>query len=242
LPHATSANYVVNAHSLYIETLAEVGLVGLVLLVGFFVLVIGVSVRRASRGEGGARIRLAGVAAACVAFCVSAAFDWTWQVPVLPIAFMFLAGCALAPSRAAPRSGARRPGRGAIRAGMVIAAVASLVPIAIVMATTTAVRQSQAAAAAGNTSLALADARAASRLEPGAASPQIQSALVLELRGDLTAAIAAAKRATADESADWQPWLILSRLQVEAGHATAAVGSFRRARSLDPQSPVFHRA
>jgi Flp pilus assembly protein TadD len=122
---------------------------------------------------------------------------------------------------------------------MVVAAVASLAPIAVAMATTTAVRQSQAAAAAGNTALALADARAASQIEPGAASPQIQSALVLELRGELNAAVAAAQRATTDESTNWQPWLILSRLQAESGHARAAVSAFRRARSLNPSSPVL---
>ena len=198
--------------------------------------------RRAAHGALESRARLAGVAAACVAFSVSAAFDWVWQVPVLPVAFLLLAGSALAPSRAAPFAGARRLRGPAARVGMVVAAVASLSPIAIAMATTTAVRQSQAAAAAGNTGLALADARAAARLEPGAASPQIQSALVLELRGDLTGAIAAARRATANESTNWQPWLILSRLQAEAGHPGGAVSAFRRARSLNPRSPVFQRS
>jgi hypothetical protein len=241
LPRAPVYNYVRNAHSLYIETLAEVGLVGLALLTAFLLLVIGASVWQATRGPFESRVGLAAVAAACVAFSVSAAFDWVWQVPVLPVAFLFLAASALAPSRADSDYGARRLGRVAARAGMVVAAVLSLTPIAIAMATTTAVAQSQVAAAAGNTGLALADARAASRIEPGAASPQIQSALVLELRGDLNQAIAAATRATDDESTNWQPWLILSRLQAEAGHPGAAVIAYRRARSLNPRSPVFHR-
>ena len=238
-PRAPFYSPVLNAHSLYIETLAEVGLIGLALLAGFFVLVIGVSAWRAAQGAFESRVALAGVAGACVAFSVSAASDWIWQVPVLPIAFLFLAGSVLAPARTVPFPGGRRRRGFAIRAGMVVAAVASLAPIAVAMATTTAVRQSQAAAAAGNTALALADARAASQIEPGAASPQIQSALVLELRGELNAAVAAAQRATTDESTNWQPWLILSRLQAESGHARAAVSAFRRARSLNPSSPVL---
>ena len=33
----------------------------------------------------------AGLTAALIAFCVAAAFDWIWQVPVVPAAFLLLA-------------------------------------------------------------------------------------------------------------------------------------------------------
>jgi predicted Zn-dependent protease len=102
------------------------------------------------------------------------------------------------------------------------------------------VRESQAAVAGGDPARALADARAAVRLEPGAASPQIQLALVLELRGDVAHALAAARTATVDEPANWSAWLIVSRLEAEAGHPAAAVTAYRRSRSLNPRSPLFN--
>jgi tetratricopeptide (TPR) repeat protein len=86
---------------------------------------------------------------------------------------------------------------------------------------------------------ALNDCRSAVRIEPGAASAQIQAALVLELRSDIAGALAAAHRATSDEPANWSTWLTASRLEAEAGHPAAALASYRRARSLNPRSPIF---
>ena len=129
----------------------------------------------------------------------------------------------------------------AVRAGIVVVAIACIVAIGVPLAATSAVRKSQAAASAGNTSAALADARDAIRLEPGAASPEIQTALVLELQHDLTGAAAAARQATLDEPANWQTWLVYSRLEAEAGQPSASVAAYRRARSLNPRSPLFNQ-
>ena len=49
-----------------------------------------------------------------------------------------------------------------------------------------------------------------------------------------------ARAATRNEPADWQAWLVLSRLEAENGHPGQAVTAFARARALNPQSPVFH--
>ncbi len=109
------------------------------------------------------------------------------------------------------------------------------------MLVTNDLRNSQASFSAGNTAQALTDARAAIRLEPGAAGPQLQAALVLEARRQYPAAASAAQRATKDEPQNWSDWLVRSRVEVEVGHATAALADFRRARSLNPHSPVFRR-
>lgn len=240
-PRAPYYSSVINAHSLYVETLADVGVVGLGLLIGLFVLVIGAAVRLATRTRYEARARAAAVAAACIAFSVSAAFDWIWQVPVLPVALLLLAASVLAPTRKTPSTSARSAGAPVLRLGLIAVALACLAAIAVPLATTNAVRQSQAAATAGNTSVALTDARAAARIEPGAASPQLQSALVLELQGNFSDAAAAARKATVDEPDSWSTWLVYSRLEAEAGHARASVAAYRRARSLNPRSPLFSR-
>jgi hypothetical protein len=235
-PRAPYYSYVENAHSLYVETLAETGLVGVVLLVSFFVLVLGAAIRLSMRSRYEARARTAGVIGAMIAFCVSAASDWIWQVPALPAVFLLLAAAVLAPPRA---MGSGRAASLPVRLVLIATAIACLVAIAVPMATLSTVRESQAAVLKGDPRQALADASAAARLEPGAASPQIQLALVLELQGNVPDALAAAHRATVDEPNNWSAWLIVSRLEAEAGRPAASLAAYRRSRALNPRSPLF---
>jgi hypothetical protein len=241
LPRAPYPSYVQNAHSLYFETLAELGVVGLVLLIAFFALVLIVAGRLIAATRGHARTLAAAAFAALLAFMVSVAFDWEWQVPVLPTAFLLLAATVLGPGRPGtplPSTGERLLLSGAT----LVVALACLAAIAWPLATTEAVRASQTAAARGQTGLALREADRAAHIEPGAASPQLQIALVQELRGQIPAAISAAKQAAADEPENWGTWLILSRLESEDGRAQASRTDFDRARSLNPRSPIFARA
>ena len=242
LPQAPrSVGYVQNAHSLYFETLAELGVFGLVLLVGFFLLVLSSAVVLAIRSRYEARTRGAAAVAALTAFVVSAAFDWMWQVPALPVAFLLLTAAVLAPTARSRRARGERMMVRSVRAGEIVVALACLIAIAVPLATAGAVQASQAAASKGDSALALRDAETAAQVEPGAASPQLQLALVEELRGDRRAALASAEHAARDEPANWSIWLVLSRLEAENGHAKASVESFLRARSLNPNSPLFAR-
>jgi hypothetical protein len=241
LPRAPYFSYIQNAHSLYVETLAELGIVGLGLLVSFLGLIGWAAIRNLVRSRYEARTRAAAAAAALFAFMVSAAFDWIWQVPALPVAFLVLAAAVVAPRLRAREEDAWKPSP-AVRVGVAVVALACLVAIAIPLATTTAVRASQIAASTGDPALALRDAEQAARIEPGAASPQLQLALVNELQGGIGPALAAAHRAAADEPQNWSTWLIVSRLQAEAGHPTASLQAYRIARSLNPRSPLFVNA
>ena len=253
-PRATIAGYIVNAHSLYVETLAEVGVVGLALLVGFFVVVLAAGVVAVVRSEAESRARAAAVVAALAAFMVSASFDWVWQLPVLPAAFLLLAAAVLAPAprriRVREQAGDQGPETGTsrrrlagilVRAGLAASALACLAAIGVPLATASAVRQSQAAVDAGKTSTALIDARSATRLEPGAASPQLQLALVLELQHRYPAALVAIRRAIANEPQNWSEWLVLSRLQAESGQVKASIASYEQARALNPKSSLFRQ-
>src|SRR5205807_10627833 len=106
---------------------------------------------------------------------------------------------------------------------------------------TVAVRSSQAATASGRFHAALADAATAQRLEPGAASPRLQRALILERLGDVGGALRAITEAQAREPTNWQIWLVSSRIATEAGRPALALADYRRARSLNPTSPIFRR-
>ncbi len=116
-----------------------------------------------------------------------------------------------------------------------------VVAIAIPLASTSLIRSSEAKVRAGDLEAALADARSAENVQPSAATPRLQQALVLELQGDLPAAAAAAQAATERESTNWRTWLVLSRLEAERGRVDAAVAAYREAKSLNPLSPLFDR-
>jgi O-antigen ligase len=79
---------VVDAHSLYLEVMGELGIVGLLLIVATVVgLIAGVAARL--RGEN--RVLYAGLLAAVVAWAVHAGVDWDWEMPAVT-AWVFAAG------------------------------------------------------------------------------------------------------------------------------------------------------
>ena len=113
--------FVRDAHSLFFETLAELGIVGLLLIGGLVFGVVGVRRRRRSSAlKESTRPWLAAATAACIAFAAAAAIDWVWELAVIPVVFLLLAaGPALraAPSAApaAARSPLARPALGRAR-------------------------------------------------------------------------------------------------------------------------------
>lgn len=230
------AGFVRDAHSLYFQTLAEIGVVGLLLILG---LVGGVI------AAGGAALRtyperrpeLAGAFAAACAFAFSALVDWVWQVPAIPVAFLLCAAVLL--DARSPRLEPAAPASRGGRVVLALLAVVALVVLTISLSGESALRRSHEAASASRLSAALTDARTAQRVAPYAASPRLQEALVLEEAGELNGAVLAARVATTKEPTNWRTWLVLSRIEAERGHITASVRAFRRARALNPRSTLF---
>jgi tetratricopeptide (TPR) repeat protein len=120
------------------------------------------------------------------------------------------------------------------RLAIIAAAGACLGSIVIPLGANSEIHQSQAAFSQGRLATALGDARSAARLEPYAATPWLQQALVLESAGHLAAAEAAARRAEHNESANWREPLILARIQAERREVRASRASARRAFRLNP--------
>ena len=82
-----------DAHSLYVEVLAELGLVGIVLLVVALALLIG-SLAPVRRGAD--RAVYAALFAAASAWAVHAGIDWDWEMPAVTAWLFCLGGAALA--------------------------------------------------------------------------------------------------------------------------------------------------
>jgi O-antigen ligase len=87
---------VIDAHSLYLEVLGELGVVGL-LLVGGALVAIGVGLARRARGE--QRGAYALVLALAAIWAVHAGIDWDWEMPAITLWLFALAGLGLSRPR-----------------------------------------------------------------------------------------------------------------------------------------------
>jgi len=82
-------------HNEYVQTLAEVGAIGAVLLAALLAATLRLLWRSRSRER--ASVLWAGTAAGCAAAAVHAGFDFVWHVPVVPLTLAVLIGLAVKP-------------------------------------------------------------------------------------------------------------------------------------------------
>ena len=235
----TLPTFIRDAHSLYFETFAELGVIGLLLVLAVVATPFALGARRLRALDRERRMLMAGALAACAAFAIAAGIDWAWELTVLPVAFVLLVAAVV--GRPADEDGtATEPPPGKpTRLVLPAVGVAAIVAIAIPMASADALFDSQANVRAQNLTGALGEARLAEDIEPYAAAPALQQAMVLELQGDLEGALAAAHKATEAEPTNWRTWLILSRLEAQAGDEFASQQAYDEARSLNPRSALF---
>jgi hypothetical protein len=181
--HGTGGGFVRDAHTLYFQTLAETGIVGFVLLIGMLAFLLGAAVVRSLRAPPGTRLWIAAAVGGLATFMTSAAFEWVWQMGAIACAVMALGAMILAGRDEAdvPASGSVPAPASPERPARTRRSMASRVPMPGALAT----RDSQDAAAQGRLTAALQDSRTAQRVQPYAATPHLQQALVLEQAGSL---------------------------------------------------------
>jgi O-Antigen ligase len=244
LRNGTYSGYTRDAHSLYVETLAELGIVGLVLIAGFSVAILIVGGARALRAPPELRLGIAAATAGCTAFVGAALVDWIWELGVLPVVFFVLAAVAVAAGvRAAPSARIARTQprwrEWAPRLAIVALSLAALAAIVPPLFGSVAIQRSYDAAAEGRVADALEDAHDAESMQPYAAGPRLQEALLLFRRGDAESALQAAREATQRERTNWRNWYVLSQIEAEQGMRDEAARDLQRARALNPFSPVL---
>jgi O-antigen ligase/polysaccharide polymerase Wzy-like membrane protein len=234
-----------NAHSLYLEAFAELGLIGGLLVLGMvaFLLWTGLSAWRHSSGI--ARERNAALLAVALAVAVGMGIDWFWEIAGLGAVF-FLAGGALlaarcgqlASARAAANGRGGSSGIGFAIGGLAIAWITALALIGPLLVDRE-IDSSQAAAAEGDFGVAVERADTARSIEPWAASPYVQLGLLAEVEGDYAAAANQIGKAIDREEGNWLLYNLRARIEHEGGDEAAARADHRRALELNPLEPCL---
>lgn len=88
--------YTINAHSLYLQAMAELGAPGLALLL---VAIVAILIGLAMRARGSRRSLYGALLAIGVVWSLRAGVDWDWEMPVVTLGFFAVAGAALSPRK-----------------------------------------------------------------------------------------------------------------------------------------------
>lgn len=232
--HRPDIYQVEDAHSLYVETLAELGVVGLALLAGALLLMLAVLLARC---RGPDRMVYAAPFAAGLAWALHAGVDWDWEMPVVTLWFFAAAGMALA-SRLPqpPRRGAMpRTARLLVALGILVLAV---VPVRILLSQD-ALEQSRAAFMRGDCRAAVEhalDASAALTVRP---EPFVILGYCDVRLGIPRLGVRALEKAISRDPQNWENHYGLAVVRAAAGLDPR--GAIRRARQLNPGSGLVQR-
>jgi O-Antigen ligase len=222
--HRRTAANVRDAHSLYLETLAELGPLGLVLLLTMLAVPLLVVWR--TRSE-----RFAPAAfAAYLAYLVSAAGDWDWEMPAVTLLGLFC-GISLLLAARAPR--ARRSLSATVRAAAVFGTLVLVLVAFTGLIGNGALAASERAEMSQQWQQSAAAARRAIRWLPWSGEAWRRLAIAETGEGNLAAARASLRKAIAKSPQEWRPWVRLMRLSRGREQRRAV----REAAGLNPRDP-----
>ena len=246
--HASFTYFVRDAHSLYLETLGELGVIGFLLTVALVVAGIAAGAQRSWRASGEARVTTAALTAMFTAYGLALGLDWMWELTAVSVLGFTTLALVAGPSTAPvthPRvvSSPTQHGISRLRFGMgtamLVVAWGLICAQAIPLLASREIARSQDAVAERDLREAADAAEAARDIQPWAATPYLQLALVSERAGDLSQARAWINEAMARDGRNWRFWLVSARLETKLGDPDAAESSLRRAVELNPRSPLF---
>ena len=215
-----------DAHGLYIETLAELGPVGLGLLLGALVLpltVLGVARRHPL---------VPGAAGAYAAYLVHTGVDWDWELPAVTLTGLLCGAAILIAARPSLRS--RRLSSSVRWTGVVVIVVAAGFA-AVGLVGNTALSRSDAARQNQDWARAAGDARRAKMWMPWSPTPWEALGRAELGEGLLPAARASFRKAISMDSGDWELWYRLAGAS-SGGERSRAL---RQAARLYPQAQLL---
>ena len=209
-----------DAHNLYLEALAELGPLGLLLLLAALV----PPLLALSRGRAAAA-----AGAAYVAFVLHAALDWDWEIPAVTATALLAGQAVLATARTAPE----RPLSTRARALGLVALLPLAVAAGVAHAGNRAAAEVEEAIARDDPAAAVDAAERAERYAPWSTEALRLAGEARLAEGDRAAARPPLREALDRDPGDWELWYVLSF----ALDGAAADEAWERARTLNPRAP-----
>jgi tetratricopeptide (TPR) repeat protein len=213
-----------DAHSLYLETLAELGPIGLALLLAALAAPVVALVR--ARGE--PLVPAAG--AAYCAFLAHAGLDWDWELPAVTVPALLVGGGLVLSARG--RGVGIAIGRAA-RAGSLVLVCLAIALVFVMHAGNTALAASTSALESGDADDAAREARSARRWLRWSFEPWQRLAEAQLAAGDLAAARRSYRAALERDPQNWSLWLALAA----TSQGEERRRSLERVLALNPRSP-----
>jgi tetratricopeptide (TPR) repeat protein len=236
--HRPAEGSVLDAHSLYVEQLGELGIVGLLLVVAVLLAMLAGLARRAWT-EGGA---WAALFAAALAWAAHSAVDWDWEMPATTLWLFAAGGLALARPGQGPAIATRRRSlrRGVGRAAAVAAiALLAAVPLSV-LRSQSAVFEAVDALRDGDCAAAVARARDAMDILPQRSEPGEVLAYCATRAGRHADALRAIDAAIERDPREWTA--AYGRALVLAAGGRDPRSAARRALRLNPNSRLTRNA
>jgi tetratricopeptide (TPR) repeat protein len=223
-------------HSIELRLLAQTGLVGTGLFVGFLAFAVAAALR--SRRIDATRAALASAGLVSFSYWFAhGSIDWFWEIPALAAPAFAVLGLAggLSPVEPGRVGGRRRPPRAIMAlaaAGLAAASVSYALPWL-------AARDVDAAVAGwrNDSTFALDRLERARRLNVLSSESDVVAGVLARRLGDRERAGAAFRRALDRAPSDWYPRVELAVLELKAGRRAAALVHLEHARRLNPREP-----
>ncbi|MBA2463062.1 MAG: O-antigen ligase family protein [Actinobacteria bacterium] len=211
-----------DVHNLYLETLAELGIVGMGLLG------LALAVPLAAAFVARRRALVPAAAAAYVAYLAHAAVDWDWEFPALTLAALLCGGSIVIAARGEVPPLSTRVRAAGVAAALVVSAFALVGLIG-----SSALEEGWDALERGQPARALDEAKTAERWSPWSSDPLRLAAAAVSLDEDDAAARAYLRRAVERDPGDWNLWFDLAQVSEGARERSALARALR----LNPLGP-----
>jgi hypothetical protein len=227
------------AHSVWMQTLSDLGVPGLTLLVGWLAAVLVALAGALRRAAGDARLAIALAVTPGVVLLVHGSADWITFFPALAVPALGLLGAAAAQGPGTPPALPRVAGRLAGGAAALALAAAAVLAVPLYLgarltdraATTWPVRPSGA----------LADLERARALNPLSPAIALNEGVIAVEVGDRARARAAFTVARERDPSAWYPPLALALLEAREGRRASALRLLQAAAERNPREPTLPR-
>jgi O-antigen ligase len=231
----TQSGNALEAHSLYLQAMSELGLVGVVALVATLLVLIGACFTRSRRSGRSLWVALGVVA---LAWAVHAGVDWDWQMPAVTLPVIALAACSLSRRERGYRLGQRT--ELALRVLVGALAIGALITAVRIAASDRDLNASIHAFTGGNCQTAVRDANASIAALASRPQPYAIVGYCEVVSGAPGAGVAALQAAATRDPQNW-------RYQYGLAVARAAAGQdpskpLARAERLNPYEPMVQDA